>query len=212
TRSVNFVAAHDGFSLWDTTAYAHKHNHANGEDNRDGHNENHSWNHGQEGERADLVERRRADVIAMLALTYLSRGTVMLTMGDASGRTQSGNNNAYCQDNALTWFDWAARDPAIEAAARALGALRQAVGQLRDAGELSADDVVWLRPDGAPMAEADWAGQVLMMRLGPVLLCINRSDAPVTFQPPGGAWTPILGAGFALAPQTLHVFQDQPHD
>ena len=212
TRSVNFVAAHDGFTLWDTTAYAEKHNHANGEDNRDGHNENHSWNHGHEGERADLVERRRADVIAMLALTYLSRGTVMLTMGDASGRAQSGNNNAYCQDNALTWFDWAARDPAIEAAAHALGALRQAVGKLRDAGELSTADVAWHRPDGAPMCDADWAGQMLMMRLGPVLLCINRSDGPVIFQLPDGDWTSILGASPELAPHTLHVFQGQRDD
>jgi len=106
--SVNFVAAHDGFTLADTTAYAHKHNGANGEDNRDGHDDNRSWNHGAEGPTADpgILAARQRSVRNMLATTLLATGVPMLNAGDEIGRTQRGNNNAYCQDNDLSWFDW----------------------------------------------------------------------------------------------------------
>ena len=108
TRSVNFLAAHDGLTLADVTSYRRKHNYANGEDNRDGHGENFSWNHGVEGDTLApaIRARRREDVKAMLALLFLSRGTPMLTAGDEFGRTQHGNNNAYAQDNETTWLDW----------------------------------------------------------------------------------------------------------
>jgi glycogen operon protein len=92
----------------DLVSHTVKHNEANGEDNRDGHNENHSWNNGAEGETTDgaVLSARRADVKALLASLFLSRGTVMLTAGDEGGRSQNGNNNAYCQDNAITWVHW----------------------------------------------------------------------------------------------------------
>ena len=116
TRSVNFIAAHDGFTLADLVSYAARHNEANGEDGRDGHHENFSWNDGVEGPSDDpaVTARRKADVRALLSTLFLSRGTLMLCAGDEFGRTQKGNNNAYAQDNETTWLDWQGRDSALE--------------------------------------------------------------------------------------------------
>ena len=127
-RSVNFLAAHDGFTLADTVAYAERHNWANGEDNRDGHGENFSWNHGVEGPTADptVLGARRTDIKAMLATVFASTGTVMLTAGDEFGRSQLGNNNAYAQDNSVTWIDWDRRDLEIEGYVAELSAWRAA--------------------------------------------------------------------------------------
>ncbi|MBL8581242.1 MAG: glycogen debranching protein GlgX, partial [Rhizobiaceae bacterium] len=150
TRSVNFVAAHDGMTLADTVRYERKHNDANGESNRDGHNENFSWNNGVEGDSPDktVAEARRADVIAMLATLFASRGTIMLTAGDEFGRTQCGNNNAYAQDNEVTWLDWEGRDRMLEAAAFGLSALRRGQPALADTALLTGQgeppDVQWL--------------------------------------------------------------------
>ncbi|EZP48851.1 glycogen debranching protein [Sphingomonas sp. RIT328] len=157
TRSVNFVAAHDGFTLADTVAYAERHNHANGEDNRDGHGDNHSWNNGVEGETDDaaVLARRDADRRALLTLLFASRGTILLTAGDAFARTQRGNNNAYAQDNAIGWVDWTTRDTALEAFVAALAAFRAAHGLDRVAPYLAAD---WRRLDGEPMRDGDWDG------------------------------------------------------
>jgi len=115
SRSVNFLAAHDGFTLADTVAYAERHNEANGEQNRDGHGENFSWNRGVEGpsDDPDVTALRQADLRALLATLFASTGAIMLTAGDEFGRSQSGNNNAYAQDNALGWVDWAGRDTAL---------------------------------------------------------------------------------------------------
>ena len=115
SRSINFVTAHDGFTLADLVSYEAKHNQANGEDNRDGSDDNLSWNNGVEGPSADpaVLAARSRDVRALLATLLLSRGTPMLSMGDELGRTQHGNNNAYAQDNAGSWFDWAAADSAL---------------------------------------------------------------------------------------------------
>ena len=106
--SVNFITAHDGFTLRDTVSYNEKHNEANGEDNRDGNDNNHSWNFGVEGETDDeeINEARRRQMRNMLATLFLSQGTPMLLAGDEFGRTQGGNNNAYCQDNEISWLDW----------------------------------------------------------------------------------------------------------
>ncbi|MEL6718870.1 MAG: glycogen debranching protein GlgX, partial [Bacteroidota bacterium] len=108
SRSINFVTAHDGFTLNDLVSYNEKHNHANGEDNRDGHSHNISWNHGIEGETDDLAIEtlRLRQMKNFYAITLLSQGTPMLSMGDEVRRTQGGNNNAYCQDNEISWFDW----------------------------------------------------------------------------------------------------------
>jgi len=106
--SVNFIAVHDGFTLHDLVSYNHKHNHANGEENRDGSEHNHSWNCGVEGPTASPEIRGLRDRLkrALLATLFFSQGTPMLMAGDETGHTQKGNNNAYCQDNETTWIDW----------------------------------------------------------------------------------------------------------
>jgi glycogen operon protein len=159
TRSVNFIAAHDGFSLYDLVSFEHKHNEANGEQNRDGHNENHSWNNGVEGETADkaILKKRRQDVEALLSTLFASRGAVMLTAGDEFGRTQRGNNNAYCQDNALTWLDWSKADEELIDTTARLAAMRQRFSCFMDTSFLTGDgDVSWLNTDGLPMTVGDW--------------------------------------------------------
>src|SRR6202044_4022726 len=109
--SVNFVTAHDGFTLEDLVSYNEKHNEANGEENRDGSNDNRSWNCGAEGPTEDpmINTLRERQIRNMLATLLLSQGTPMLLAGDELGRTQQGNNNAYCQDNEISWMDWAVR-------------------------------------------------------------------------------------------------------
>lgn len=159
TRSVNFIAAHDGFSLYDLVSYEHKHNEANGEENRDGHNENHSWNNGVEGETSDkaILKKRRQDVEALLSTLFASRGAVMLTAGDEFGRSQRGNNNAYCQDNALTWLDWSKADEELIETTARLAAMRQRFSCFMDTSVLSGDgDVSWLNAEGLPMTVGDW--------------------------------------------------------
>ena len=154
-RSINFLAAHDGFTLADTVSYAQRHNWANGEDNRDGHGGETSWNNGVEGPSDDpaVKGRRSADLRAMLGTLFASTGTIMLTAGDEFGRTQQGNNNAYCQDNALGWLDWSQRDLALEDYVAGLSAQRAArLGAYRSFPEQGH----WLRLDGTDMAVADW--------------------------------------------------------
>ena len=116
TRSVNFIAAHDGFTLADLVSYAEKRNEANGEQNHDGRDENYSWNNGVEGatDYPAVLERRRTVMRAMLTTLFASRGTPMLTAGDEFGRSQRGNNNAYAQDNEITWLDWESRNFELE--------------------------------------------------------------------------------------------------
>ncbi len=166
SHSVNFVTAHDGFTLADLVAHDRKHNEANGEHNRDGTDQNYSWNHGIEGPVDDPAIRsaRAGDVRALLATLVFARGTPMLTMGDECGRTQQGNNNAYSQDNAISWFDWAGADRAradftarLIAARRACGALtgaRPLIG--RPVDDSGVPDVAWLTTDGHAMAVTDW--------------------------------------------------------
>ncbi|WP_298286737.1 glycogen debranching protein GlgX [Novosphingobium sp.] len=128
-RSVNFLAAHDGFTLADSLAYEQRHNWANGEQNRDGHGENFSWNNGIEGDtdNPDVLTARAACARALLGTLFVSTGTIMLTAGDEFGRSQRGNNNAYAQDNAITWIDWESRDLALEAFVCELSAWRYSV-------------------------------------------------------------------------------------
>ncbi len=154
-RSVNFLAAHDGFTLADTVAYAQRHNHANGENNRDGHGENYSWNCGVEGPSSDpaVIARRQADLKALLGTLFASTGTIMLTAGDEFGRSQGGNNNAYAQDNPVCWVDWETRDLALEDFVADLAHSRQQRGA---AAARFPEPGQWLRPDGDGMAVADW--------------------------------------------------------
>ncbi|WP_310530995.1 glycogen debranching protein GlgX [Novosphingobium sp.] len=154
-RSVNFLAAHDGFTLADTVAYTERHNNANGEHNRDGHGDNRSWNCGTEGPSSDpaITARRHADQRALLATLFASTGTIMLTAGDEFGRSQAGNNNAYCQDNAIGWIDWQNRDRQLEDFVASLARTRtDRGGALMEFPEPG----VWCRGDGIEMATADW--------------------------------------------------------
>ncbi|MBB4952492.1 glycogen operon protein [Agrobacterium vitis] len=161
TRSVNFIAAHDGFTLHDLVAYAHKHNEANGEDNRDGHNDNHSWNNGAEGETEDhaILTARKRDLAALLSTLFASKGWIMLTAGDEGGRSQNGNNNAYCQDNAITWLDWSKLDADLVNLTAALAALRKRFVGLRDVDFFLDSDVQWLSASGQTMQVKDWEEQ-----------------------------------------------------
>ena len=171
--SVNKVTSHDGFTLNDWASYNDKHNEANGEDNQDGHNANYSWNHGAEGptddpEIAALRERQKRNLLATL---LLAQGTPLMLMGDEIGRTQQGNNNAYCQDNEISWVNWeevSEQDEALLAFAQRLLALRRAHTALRYArwrhgAESSVNglkDVAWYAPDGEEMTPEQWQDPV----------------------------------------------------
>jgi isoamylase len=161
--SINFVTAHDGFTLADLVSYNEKHNEANGEGNRDGSDDNRSWNCGVEGDTDDpavlaLRDRQRRNFLATL---LLSQGTPMLLGGDEVGRTQRGNNNAWCQDNELSWYDWSAPDERMHAFTRRLIALRREHPVFRRRQFLHGTgtrlpDVWWFRPDGRRMTKRDW--------------------------------------------------------
>jgi glycogen debranching enzyme GlgX len=166
--SVNFVTAHDGFTLRDTVSYDHKHNEANGEDNRDGSDNNRSDNHGVEGPTDDPAvdaARRRSAANLMVALC-LSNGVPMLTAGDERGRTQRGNNNAYCQDNEISWLDWRADDAWLDLyeLTRAALRLRREHPALRQRHWFEGSptmlggpkDLAWLHPSGREMTGDDW--------------------------------------------------------
>ncbi|HWJ83585.1 MAG TPA: glycogen debranching protein GlgX [Nocardioides sp.] len=167
--SINFVTAHDGFTLRDLVSYEHKHNEANGEDGRDGSDDNRSWNHGVEGptDKEDVIAVRARDQRNLLATLLLSQGVPMVLHGDEVGRTQDGNNNTYAQDSAISWIDWERVDrPLLEFVAE-LVQLRREHPSLRrqrfftgrsvrtaEGGRLN--DIVWLHPDGRPMEDHDW--------------------------------------------------------
>ncbi|MGO4836544.1 glycogen debranching enzyme GlgX, partial [Rhizobiaceae sp. 2RAB30] len=150
----------------DLVSYSAKHNAANGEDNRDGHNENYSWNNGAEGQTDDrkVVAQRRGDVRALLATLFASRGTIMLTAGDEFGRSQDGNNNAYAQDNAVTWLDWRDRDIDLETFVAQLADLRRTNAAMFGSAFLTGaasdgapwPDVEWADETGRPLSESGW--------------------------------------------------------
>ena len=159
SASINFVTAHDGFTLTDLVSYESKHNEANGEDNQDGTDDNRSWNGGVEGptDDADVLALRRRQRRNLLATLLLSQGVPMLLGGDEIGRTQSGNNNAYAQDNEISWYDWDHVDTDLLAFTRRVSELRRRHPVFRRRkwfqgrpimGE-QADDIEWFTPDGA---------------------------------------------------------------
>ncbi|WP_307802823.1 glycogen debranching protein GlgX [Cellulomonas dongxiuzhuiae] len=214
--SVNYVTAHDGFTLADLVAYEHKHNAANGEQNRDGSDDNRSWNHGVEGPvqrdspAADIVPLRRRSIRNLFATLVLATGTPMITAGDETGRTQRGNNNAYCQDNEISWVSWDLSPWRTDllATARHLLALRRDHAALRTStfytGRPRTDgappDLGWYCPDGAPFDHARWhdAGirtfQMLRSAAPPdddqVLLVVNGALDAVHVELAGGAGEP----------------------
>lgn len=203
TSSVNFLAAHDGFTLADTVAYDGKHNEANGEDGADGHSNNLSHNLGAEGptEDAGILEARRRRVRGMLASLALSQGVPMILAGDEFGQTQGGNNNAYCQDNETTWLGWDKADQGLIAAVSDLIAFRKETGLSRAGfaqGDGDAGDAMiarWLHPRGGAMNDDDWQAEgascvmVQLTRPGQpdLLICLNAADR-MTVALPEGAW------------------------
>jgi glycogen operon protein len=217
---INFITAHDGFTLRDLVSYQKKHNELNGEDNRDGHGHNQSWNCGSEGESKDpaVRERRRRLQRALLATLLIAQGVPMLQSGDELGRTQSGNNNAYCHDNEMTWLDWSNADTDLIAFVAGLVGLRRRFQQLRRCrwltGEATAGetpDVVWWHPAGRAMKLADWQskklgalGMLLAAEMpavstdeGSLLCLINRDEIPVSFLLPKGKWRQVCDSGAA---------------
>ena len=167
--SINFVTAHDGFTLRDLVSYNEKHNEANGEDNNDGESHNRSWNCGVEGPTDDpaINELRGRQERNLITTLLLSQGVPMICHGDELGRTQGGNNNGYCQDNTITWIDWADADAGLLEFTRAVSALRanhpvfrrrrffsgKPVGRR---GEAGLPDIAWFTPEGAEMTDEDW--------------------------------------------------------
>ena len=193
--TVNLITAHDGFTLWDVVSFERKHNEANGEDNRDGHGDNYSHNHGKEGLNVsfDVIERRRRSVRALLTTLLLSQGTPMLLAGDERGHTQRGNNNAYCQDNALSWLDWQADEKGLVGFTAALIALRQRIPALTADRWWQAGDgnVQWLKAGGQPLKHDEWAPGMHRLQIllsGRWLITINATDTVNDIVLPDGEW------------------------
>jgi isoamylase len=218
TASINFVTAHDGFTLADLTAYNDKHNEANGEDNNDGESNNSSWNCGAEGPTDDeeIVELRARQRRNLLGTLLLSAGVPMILGGDEIGRTQDGNNNAYCQDDELSWYDWENADQDLLAFTRTALKLRRdnpalrPRDYLRGPGGLPAQIVLY-RPDGVEMSDEDWQdanSRTLAVALDGrqiedaegdttrdrFLLFVNGHHEPVDFTVPAGRgpWRVVL--------------------
>ncbi|MGW4637385.1 glycogen debranching protein GlgX [Sphaerisporangium sp. NPDC004334] len=219
--SINFVTCHDGFTLTDLVSYDHKHNEANAENNRDGTDDNRSWNCGAEGPVEDpaIVRLRRRQRRNLLTTLFVSQGVPMLLHGDEIGRTQLGNNNAYCQDNEVSWVDWSLlrSEPELLDFARALAAFRKRHPVFRRrrfflgrVPEGDVRDIVWLTPSGKEMTSGDWHsgfGKAMAVFLngeaisepGPrgerisddsFLLLVNAHHENITFALPGGEFGP----------------------
>ncbi|QUS35239.1 glycogen debranching protein GlgX [Falsirhodobacter algicola] len=193
--SVNFLTAHDGFTLMDVVQYAHRHNEANGEDGRDGHGENHSDNMGHEGPHPDLEATRALRRRGLMASLLLAQGTPMLLAGDEMGNSQGGNNNTYAQDNEVGWVAW--RDDDLAPFVARLIALRRSLPPLRQRAFWGDKDVVWYLPDGRIPAPEDWAGMTaLCMELrfegGAAFVVLNPGHAVPLNLPAGRNWHCVL--------------------
>ena len=222
--SVNFLTSHDGFTLSDLVSYADKHNEANGEENRDGHQHNYSSNHGVEGPTDDesINQHRRRQRLNMLATLMFSQGTPMLLAGDEFGNSQAGNNNAYAQDNQTGWLDWSGleTDRAFLEQVRSLIQLRRTTPLLRQdeyrhgrsSSRLGWPDIQWLRPDGSRLSGEDWhptrsKAVVFADAQGgsssAVAILINGSSKPVSFKLPGANNDCRWSVGFASEETSL---------
>jgi isoamylase len=194
TASVNLVTVHDGFTLTDLVSYDAKHNEANGEDNRDGTDDNRSWNCGVEGPTDDpaVLELRARQRRNLLATLLLSDGVPLLLGGDELGRTQGGNNNAYCQDNEISWIDWPG-DEGLADFVSSLCRIRREHEIFRRDRFFADGELRWLRPDGAPMQGADWTNpdaRAVAVGTANGMLLINAWWEPLTFRLPADAeWT-----------------------
>ena len=214
--SVNFVTAHDGFTLADVTAYDRKHNDANGEGNRDGHGHNLSWNHGVEGPTSDprilaARDRTRRNLATTL---LLSQGTPMILMGDERGRSQGGNNNAYCQSGAMNWLDWTGEADPFEDYVRRVVAIRMSRALLHydrflhdHADNPEGRYVTWIRPNGDRALDGDWDDpqhRVLILAIEgradrSLLLAMNAATEATTMRLPHGRWVRLIDTARAVA-------------
>ena len=219
--SINFITAHDGFTLHDLVSYNEKHNEANLEDNRDGENNNLSWNCGAEGPTEDaqvnaLRERQKRNFLATL---LLSQGVPMISHGDELGRTQRGNNNAYCQDNELTWIDWdlTPEEKSLLEFTRRLIHLRRSQPVLRRRKYFQGrairgvKDVVWLAPDGHEMTDeawhADFVRSIGVELAGDAIEEADEQGRPVT----GDTLLILLNAHDDKVPFTLPALEGDQH-
>jgi glycogen operon protein len=209
-ESVNYIVSHDGFTLHDLVSYDLRHNEANGENNRDGHGHNLSWNCGFEGPTSDptVLQRRARLKRALLATLLLAQGTPMLAAGDEMGHSQGGNNNPYCQDNATTWINWARADEALVDFTAYLLALRRRLRPLDGRwytglpDARGRHDLAWLRRTGEPLTAEHWdnrMSRILGAWIGvpgrggaPLLLLVNGRDKPAVFLLPAGDWVAEL--------------------
>jgi glycogen debranching enzyme GlgX len=203
--SVNFIVAHDGFTLRDLVSYEQRHNHANGENNRDGHGHNCSINCGIEGPTDDenIVAMRSRLQRVLIATTLLSLGTPMLCAGDELGHSQNGNNNPYCQDNEITWIDWETwktRDEGLTKFTAYVIALRNRFNPLgTNWGDVS---LAWVTPTGDSMTDKDWHSDEdhcfaciinpILNKNPSALLIFNPSKNSREFNIPSGSWQAIL--------------------
>jgi len=213
TSSVNLVTVHDGFTLEDLVSYDNKHNEANGEDNRDGTDDNRSWNCGVEGPTGDpqILALRSLQRRNLLATLLLSEGVPLLLGGDELGRTQGGNNNAYCQDNAVSWIDWSAAEAETELTAfvTQLCRLRHSQPVFRRRQFFTESEVEWLRPDGDPMTDGDWGNPdsrslaAALPEHDAFLLMINGWWEPLSFTLPrrlaGARWSLVFDTAQELS-------------
>ncbi|WP_118812881.1 glycogen debranching protein GlgX [Haemophilus haemolyticus] len=203
--TLNFITAHDGFVMQDLVSYNQKHNEANCEENRDGRNENYSYNHGVEGSTESLSEPQKSTVennrtfaqSGLLMSLLLANGTPMLLAGDEFGNTQYGNNNAYCQDNEITWLKWANFNKELFELTKQTIAARKQIGSLNRNQWWSGDNVQWLNIHGNQMTVDDWQNQqtkALQVVLDKhCLLLINAKAEGQVFQLPDGKWKPQIG-------------------
>ena len=201
--SLNFITAHDGFTLRDLVSYNHKHNEANGEENRDGRNENYSYNHGVEGSQLDLADEWQSAVEnnrvlsekGLLGSLLLANGVPMLLAGDEFGNSQYGNNNAYCQDNEITWLKWDDFNQTLFDFTKQTIALRKKIQSLQQGAWWSDENVEWLNTGGNPMTLDDWHNReskaLQVMLDGKYLFLINAKTEPQSFYLPKGKWKKI---------------------
>lgn len=218
SAAINLVTAHDGFTLRDCVCFNHKHNEANGEENRDGTNNNYSNNHGKEGlgGTLDLVERRRDSIHALLTTLLLSQGTPMLLAGDEHGHSQHGNNNAYCQDNQLTWLDWSQASSGLTAFTAALIHLRKRIPALVENRwwEEGDGNVRWLNRYTQPLSTDEWQNgpkQLQILLSDRFLIAINATLEVTEIVLPAGEWHAIPPFAGEDNPVITAVWQGPAH-
>ena len=206
-NSLNFISAHDGFTLADLVSFNHRHNERNAEDNRDGHGHNLSWNHGEEGptDNSEIQAERLKTSKALLLTLLLAQGVPMITMGDERGRTQQGNNNAYCQDNPLSWMDWSADDEGLRDFVKEALAVLLQHPLLRQPKHLhTTDKVEWRSIEGRILSPQDWEDEALtalFLHLKPklenapgLIIAINIGVQDAELRLPAGQWSLSLAS------------------